>query len=62
MANIENQKTVTFPVRVATELLPQLSKSKLQLVLQILSETYEVGFQRGLEEGRKGPRNPGVQS
>ena len=57
MANIENQKTVTFPVRVATELLPQLSKSKLQLVLEILSETYEAGYKKGLEDCRKETRD-----
>ena len=53
MASGENLKTVTFPARVATELLPQLSKTKLQLVLEILSETYDAGYQKGLEEGRK---------
>jgi len=48
----ESKKTVTIPARVATELLPQLSKNKLQLVLELLQETYEAGYEKGLEEGR----------
>lgn len=52
----QTQRTLTIPARVATELLPQLSKSKLKLVLEVLNETYEAGYRKGLEDGQKGAR------
>ncbi len=50
------QDTFTIPVKVATELLPQLSKAKMKLVLEAIQETYKLGYEAGVKDAKATPR------